>query len=217
MVIYSPVISGSLTISGSIITTGGGLPLTGSLISSGSFTSIGPTVVSGSFTVVTGSAVEFQVLDAGVKIGNLVTDSHSITGSLTISGSITTNSTITLLIISSIIIFTYNTILLTINSNFKLNDRYNSFRATKIKFNALLHRIESDKNKKLNDPSYIINVDDIINSFDSLYNDLSYQFPSHIKNKVIKKYGNKKKLPNSLQIECETPSATANVDIVSFN
>jgi hypothetical protein len=95
MNIYSPTISGSLTISGSIITTGGGLPLTGSLVSSGSFTSIGPTVVSGSFTVVTGSAIEFQVLDAGVKIGNLVTDSHSITGSLTISGSITTNSTIT--------------------------------------------------------------------------------------------------------------------------
>ena len=95
MNIYSPTISGSLTISGSIITTGGGLPLTGSLISSGSFTSIGPTVVSGSFTVVTGSTIEFQVLDAGVKIGNLVTDSHSITGSLTISGSITTNSTIT--------------------------------------------------------------------------------------------------------------------------
>jgi hypothetical protein len=85
MNIYSPTISGSLTISGSIITTGGGLPLTGSLVSSGSFTSIGPTVVSGSFTVVTGSAVEFQVLDAGVKIGNLVTDSHSITGSLRVN------------------------------------------------------------------------------------------------------------------------------------
>jgi hypothetical protein len=95
MVIYSPVISGSLTISGSIITTSGGLPLTGSLISSGSFTSIGPTVVSGSFTVVTGSAVEFQVLDAGVKIGNLSSDNHTVTGSLLVSGSITTAGTIT--------------------------------------------------------------------------------------------------------------------------
>ena len=93
MNIYSPTISGSLTISGSIITTGGGLPLTGSLVSSGSLTSIGATVVSGSFTVVTGSAIEFQVLDAGVKIGNLATDNHNITGSLRISGSITTNST----------------------------------------------------------------------------------------------------------------------------
>jgi len=89
MNIYSPVISGSLTISGSIITTGGGLPLTGSLVSSGSFTSIGPTVVSGSLTVITGSTVEFQVLDTGVRIGNLATDNHNITGSLRISGSIT--------------------------------------------------------------------------------------------------------------------------------
>jgi hypothetical protein len=121
--------------------------------------------------------------------------------------------------IINIIVNGLNTILLAINSNFKLNDRYNSFRSMKIKFNALLHRIESDKNKKLNDHSYIINVDDIINSFDSLYNDLSYQFPTHIKNKVINKYGNKKKLPNSLQIdvECSTPSATATVNVVSFN
>jgi hypothetical protein len=117
--------------------------------------------------------------------------------------------------IINIVVNGINTILLTINSNFKLNDRYSHFKTMKIKFNALLHRIESDKNKKLNDPNYIINVDEIINSFDNLYNDLSYQFPTHIKDKVIKKYGNKKKLPNSLQIECETPSTVAKVDIVS--
>ena len=95
MNIYSPTISGSLTISGSIITTGGGLPLTGSLISSGSFTSIGPTVISGSLSVITGSSIEFQVLDTGVKIGNLATDNHTITGSLLVSGSITTVGNIT--------------------------------------------------------------------------------------------------------------------------
>jgi hypothetical protein len=95
MNIYSPTISGSLTISGSIITTGGGLPLTGSLISSGSFTSIGTTVVSGSLTVITGSSIEFQVLDTGVRIGNLATDNHTITGSLLVSGSITTVGNIT--------------------------------------------------------------------------------------------------------------------------
>jgi len=89
MVIYTPVISGSLIISGSIVTTSGGLPLTGSLVSSGSFTSIGPTIVSGSLTVITGSSIEFQVLDTGVRIGNLATDNHNITGSLRVSGSIT--------------------------------------------------------------------------------------------------------------------------------
>ena len=117
--------------------------------------------------------------------------------------------------IINIIINGLNTILLAINSNFKLNDRSNSFKNMKIKFTALNHRIESDKNKKLNDPSYSINIDEIINTFDNLYNDLSYQFPPHIKDKIIKKYGNKKKLPNSLQVECETPSAT--IEIVDFN
>jgi hypothetical protein len=46
-----------------------------------------PVTISGSFTVFTGSAVEFQVIDTGVKIGNLQTDIHSVTGSLRISGS----------------------------------------------------------------------------------------------------------------------------------
>lgn len=118
--------------------------------------------------------------------------------------------------IINIIVNGINTILLAINSNFKLNDRYNHFRTMKIKFNALNHRIETDKNKKINDPNYIINIDDIIVSFDSLYNDLVYQFPTHIKNKVIKKYGTKRKLPNSLavDVECTTPSAT--VEVISF-
>ncbi len=118
----------------------------------------------------------------------------------------------------NIIVNGVNTILLAINSNFKLNDRYNHFRSMKIKFNALNHRIETDKNKKLNDPNYVINVDDIINTFDNLYNDLSYQFPTHIKQKVIKKYGNNRKLPNSLQVECETPkTAPEKNDFISVN
>jgi len=116
--------------------------------------------------------------------------------------------------IINIVVNGINTILLAINSNFKLNDRFNHFKNMKIKFNALNHRIESDKNKKLNDANYNINIDEIINTFDNLYNDLSYQFPIHIKDKIIKKYGNKRKLPNSLQVECETPSAT--IEIVSF-
>lgn len=122
--------------------------------------------------------------------------------------------------IINIVINGINTILLAVNSNFKLNDRYNHFKTMKIKFNLLNHSIEREKNKKLNDPSYIINTEEIINNFDNLYNDLSYQFPSHIKNKVIKKYGNKKKLPNSLQIDVEyplTPTPSLSVEISSLN
>jgi hypothetical protein len=49
----------------------------------------GSLIVSGSLTVITGSSVQLQVLNAGVKIGNIVTDIHTVTGSLRVSGSIT--------------------------------------------------------------------------------------------------------------------------------
>ena len=44
-------------------------------------------ILSGSFTVTSGSTVDFQVTDGGTKIGTTVTDIHTITGSLNISGS----------------------------------------------------------------------------------------------------------------------------------
>jgi len=47
------------------------------------------TVVSGSFTVITGSATELLVTNTGVQIGNVVSDTHTVTGSLNISGSST--------------------------------------------------------------------------------------------------------------------------------
>jgi hypothetical protein len=57
---------------------------------SGNFTN--NLTVTGSFTVVTGSSVEFQVNQTGVKIGKASTDSHSITGSIAISSSASTSS-----------------------------------------------------------------------------------------------------------------------------
>jgi hypothetical protein len=45
--------------------------------------------ITGSLTVITGSNIEFQVLNTGVRIGNLITDIHTVTGSLGISGSVT--------------------------------------------------------------------------------------------------------------------------------
>jgi hypothetical protein len=58
----------------------------------------GSTVITGSLTVITGSAIELQVTDTGVKIGNAITDTHTVTGSLNVSGSVTaTNFTGSLL------------------------------------------------------------------------------------------------------------------------
>lgn len=49
----------------------------------------GSAIISGSFTVTPGTIREFQVRTIGVDIGNLITDTHTVTGSLNISGSIT--------------------------------------------------------------------------------------------------------------------------------
>jgi len=69
--------------SGPFSTTGSVTRFTGSLS------------VTGSFAVSTGSAIEFQVNPTGVNIGNIITDSHTITGSVNMSGSFSTVGTIT--------------------------------------------------------------------------------------------------------------------------
>jgi len=74
-------ISGSVT--GSVVIT------TGSLVAQNGL------IVTGSFTVHTG-ITEFQVLSTGTKIGNVVTDIHTVTGSLDISGSATITNVLTL-------------------------------------------------------------------------------------------------------------------------
>jgi hypothetical protein len=49
----------------------------------------GNTIITGSLTVITGSNIEFQVTNTGVKIGNIISDNHTVTGSLRVTGSIT--------------------------------------------------------------------------------------------------------------------------------
>ena len=85
--------------------------------------------------------------------------------------------------------------------SYRLNDRINTFKNIKIKFNKLTHLIESITNKNSNGEIDKAIIDNIINEYDKLFEDLTYQFPHHIKQKVIKKWGGMKTLPNSLEIE----------------
>jgi hypothetical protein len=63
---------------------------TNAITGSPNFTVNGSTLaVTGSFTVITGSAAEFTVNPTGVNIGNVSTDTHTITGSVNMSGSLT--------------------------------------------------------------------------------------------------------------------------------
>jgi hypothetical protein len=52
----------------------------------------GNSVITGSLTVVSGNARELQVTATGVNIGNVITDTHTVTGSFNISGSTTATS-----------------------------------------------------------------------------------------------------------------------------
>lgn len=98
-----------------------------------------------------------------------------------------------------------NTIILALVNSYKISDRINNFKNNKIKFTKLNHLCESILNKSdisslpLGDIKNT--VDNIINEYDKIQEEIIYQYPSHIRNKIIKKFGNSHTLPNSLEIE----------------
>lgn len=97
-----------------------------------------------------------------------------------------------------------NTIVLALVNSYKLNDRITLFKNHKIKFTKLNHICENIINNKDDErPSgeYKSVIENIINEYDKLQEELIYQYPNHIKKKVIKKYGDKLTLPNSLEVE----------------
>jgi hypothetical protein len=94
-----------------------------------------------------------------------------------------------------------NTIILALVNSYKINDRITLFKNHKIKFTKLNHLAESLINKKDEITDITIVSNEIINEYDKLQEELIYQYPSHIKRKVINKYGNRLTLPNSLEIE----------------
>ncbi len=72
---------------------------------------------------------------------------------------------------------------------------------SRIQFNKLNHFIKSIDNKNTDRDINKGIIENIINKYDKLFEDIYYQFPNHIRQKVIKKIGGVKKLPNSLEID----------------
>lgn len=102
-----------------------------------------------------------------------------------------------------------NTVILALMSTYKINDRINNFKTLKVKFNKLTHLMESIKNKNEEiDKSVISNL---IEEYDKLYEDLIYPFPQRVKSKVIKTYGGKRILPNSLEVDYKLTSEVVNI------
>jgi hypothetical protein len=98
-----------------------------------------------------------------------------------------------------------NTLILAISTNYKLNDRINNYKTNKNKSIKLQHLMESYILKNNTTTPEIL--EGFINEYDKIHEELIFGFPYHIKMKVIKKYQNKKSLPNSL-------SFLASADIV---
>ena len=94
-----------------------------------------------------------------------------------------------------------NTIILALVNSYRLNDRINSFHNSRIKFTKLNHLIESIINKNIGKDIDKGIIENIINEYDKLFEDISFRFPNHIRQKVIKKFGGVKKLPNGLEID----------------
>ena len=102
--------------------------------------------------------------------------------------------------ITNIIINGITAITLAVVNNFKFAERTTIFKTNNIKFTKLLHSIEdsliNDKNNLTTEM-----IRNYIQMYDTLYENLDYNFPETIKNKVRDIYKGKKTLPNILNCE----------------
>lgn len=126
-------------------------------------------------------------------------------GILTILNSSSINEDI--LKIINISINGFNTILIALSNQYKLNDRLNYYKNSHIKFNKLQHKIESLINNPMNTNDK--NIDDIVNEYDSYVNDNNYGYLSSYKKRIVKNYGKSRQLPNSLALDLENQLQTS--------
>lgn len=94
-----------------------------------------------------------------------------------------------------------NTLIIALITNYKLQDRLNTYKTLYNKYQKLSHKIESIINNSSEITDEIL--DDIINEYDILQNDNDYGFLSSYKKMIVKKYGSTKQMPNSLQLESD--------------
>ncbi len=112
---------------------------------------------------------------------------------------------------ANIILNVSTTLILSLVSNFKLNERVVNFTNGRIKFNKLTHVIEDRLFNEIDD----ITSDDIrniINDYDMINDLVEFPYVSHIKKKLIKKFTGIKTMPNTLN--CVSDVVINNSDIV---
>lgn len=94
-----------------------------------------------------------------------------------------------------------NTVIMALITQYKLQDRINTYKSLYNKYQKLSHKIESiiNNSTEINDKI----LDDIITEYDLLQNDNQYTYLSHYKQKIIKAYAGKRIMPNSLSVDAE--------------
>jgi hypothetical protein len=76
------------------------------------------------------------------------------------------------------------------------------FKSYQSKYTKLNHHIESIINSKSDNAISSEDIITIVNKYDSLVDELSFTYPNHIRNKIIKKYQKTNiTLPNSLALD----------------
>jgi hypothetical protein len=96
------------------------------------------------------------------------------------------------------------TITLAMITQYKLHDRISMFKAYQIKFTKLNHQIESILNTKKDNEIINDDINMIVSKYDLLCEELQFNFPEHLKNKVINRFKNTNiTLPNSLALQAD--------------
>jgi hypothetical protein len=91
--------------------------------------------------------------------------------------------------IPNIVLNASTTLILSLINNYKLPEKCQTFRSKSIKYMHLCNQIEDSLTNDLNN----INIDKIrnfINDYDAITESLEYSYPTHIKNRVRKKFKN---------------------------
>ena len=119
--------------------------------------------------------------------------------------------------LANIILNVATSLILSLVSNFKLNERVINFTNASKKFNHLTHKIEDLIYNNIDDIT-TENLRNCINEYDNINDNVEYPYISHIKRKLIKNFKNKKSLPNVLNCITESPILTpTQSDIIITN
>ena len=121
--------------------------------------------------------------------------------------------------IMNIILNISTSLILSSIASFQLNEKILTFNNASKKFNALTHLCEDNIYNIIDEDITTEDLHKIIEQYDNINDSIDYNYPNHIKLRLIKKFQNIKSLPHVLNcISQELPNNNSNnSDIVVIN